>query len=56
MIVDTSTRASVERDELFRRAQLADYVLLGEKHDNAEHHRRQAEIIAQLAGGIACGL
>ncbi|HXZ86405.1 MAG TPA: ChaN family lipoprotein, partial [Myxococcota bacterium] len=37
------------RDELVARARLADYVLLGEKHDNPDHHRLQAEVIQALA-------
>ncbi len=48
-IYDTSARAYVERAELLRRVHLADYVLLGEKHDNADHHRLQALVIQSLA-------
>jgi len=48
-IYDTHARAYVERDVLLQRAHLADFVLLGEKHDNADHHRLQAEVIQFLA-------
>ena len=48
-IYDTGARAYVERDELLRRARLVDYVLLGEKHDNPDHHRLQAVVIQSLA-------
>lgn len=34
--------------ELVRRLSRADYVLLGEKHDNADHHRLQAWLIEAL--------
>lgn len=48
-IYDTATRATVERDELLRRARTSDFVLLGEKHDNPDHHRLQGIVIQSLA-------
>ncbi|GAB4393904.1 MAG: ChaN family lipoprotein [Kiloniellaceae bacterium] len=45
---DTRSGRTVSEDRLLREAQAADWVLIGEKHDNAEHHRRQAEIVAAL--------
>lgn len=38
------TASFVSEDEALRRAQAADHVLLGERHDNADHHRLQARI------------
>jgi len=39
----------VTRDELIARAKLADWVLLGEKHDNPDHHQLQANLVQALA-------
>jgi uncharacterized iron-regulated protein len=36
---------------LERRVDAARFVLLGETHDNADHHRLQARLLARLAGG-----
>lgn len=36
-------------ETLADRAAAADYVMLGEKHDNADHHRLQARVIEALA-------
>ncbi len=47
-IVDARTGAAVTRDELQRRAAAARWVLLGEAHDNADHHRLQAEVVSAL--------
>lgn len=38
----------VDEATLIAAAARADFVLLGEKHDNPEHHRLQAEVVAQL--------
>ena len=38
----------VDLSKLIDAAAQADYVLLGETHDNADHHRLQAQIISQL--------
>lgn len=43
--------AFVSRADLIEAAAAADAVLLGEKHDNARHHRLQAAILADLAAG-----
>ena len=43
-IFDTRTASHISRDELMRRAVMSQYVMLGESHDNAEHHRLQSEI------------
>ena len=47
-IVDARTGGAVTRDELERRAAAARWVLLGEAHDNADHHRLQAEVVSAL--------
>jgi len=47
-IVRTADGTTVERTDLFVALARASYVLLGEKHDNADHHRLQAAAIAAL--------
>jgi len=48
-IFDLRARESLAPDELVRRLAGARFVLLGEKHDNPDHHRLQAWLIQQLA-------
>jgi len=48
-IYDTAAHAFVEREVLFYRARTADFVILGEKHDNPDHHRLQGTVIQYLA-------
>jgi uncharacterized iron-regulated protein len=53
--VDKSQPASramkkIDRAALAERVRKARFVLLGEKHDNPDHHRLQAEVIAMIAG------
>ncbi|MFI5317710.1 MAG: ChaN family lipoprotein [Myxococcota bacterium] len=48
-ILDARTGAAITRDELGGRLRLADFILLGEKHDNPDHHRLQAWVIESLA-------
>jgi len=43
-------RAFVDRRQVFDAAARARYVLLGEKHDNPDHHRLQAEVLDAMAG------
>ncbi len=43
--------AFVEPEAVFRAAQFADHVLLGETHTNGDHHRQQAAIIAAMVDG-----
>ena len=50
-IVETATGRSVTEAELMAAAREADFVLLGEKHDNPRHHALQAQVVAGLAGG-----
>ena len=47
-IVRTADGTTIERAALFVALARASYVLLGEKHDNADHHRLQAAVIAAL--------
>ncbi len=47
-IWDTRAQTFVTRDALIQRAASARLVLLGEIHDNADHHRLQAEVLAAL--------
>ncbi len=49
-IVDVRTGETVSRDELEQRLAIADFVLLGEKHDNAAHHAIQAELVDAIGG------
>jgi len=47
---DPQARAFVSEEALLERACAADYVLLGEKHDNPDHHRLQARVLQGLIG------
>ncbi len=49
---DASTQRFIDEAELLRRAAHADVLLLGEIHDNPEHHRLQARLLqARLDAG-----
>jgi uncharacterized iron-regulated protein len=48
-IWDVAARRAVAPATLFERAAEAQVVLLGEKHDNPDHHRLQARLLASLA-------
>ncbi len=45
---DTRSGRRADEKSLFAEAARADWVLLGEKHDNAEHHRLQARVVDAL--------
>ncbi|WP_340118548.1 ChaN family lipoprotein [Pelagibius sp. 7325] len=45
---DTRSGLAVEENALFAEAAAARWVLVGEKHDNAEHHRLQARVVDAL--------
>jgi uncharacterized iron-regulated protein len=47
-IWDTSARQYISKAELFEQLLTADYLLLGEHHDNPHHHQHQARIISHL--------
>lgn len=42
VVWDVTNARPVERGEMLRQLESADFVLLGEKHDNPDHHRLQA--------------
>jgi uncharacterized iron-regulated protein len=48
-IIDVRERRAISPDTLIERLAAARFVLLGEKHDNPDHHRLQAWVIARLA-------
>jgi uncharacterized iron-regulated protein len=48
-IWDVREARFIDRDQLMAELAAARYLLLGEIHDNIEHHRRQAQIIAGLS-------
>ncbi len=49
---DVAAQAFIDEAELLRRAAHAEALLLGETHDNPEHHRLQAKVLAaRLANG-----
>lgn len=48
VIVEVESGRPVERAELEARLARADFVLLGEKHDNVRHHAIQAELVEAL--------
>jgi uncharacterized iron-regulated protein len=47
-IWDAARGQSVTSEQALARLAASDHVLLGEKHDNPEHHRLQAELLAEL--------
>jgi len=48
-VVDTATGRAVSPEAMLERISSARFVLLGEKHDNPDHHRLQAWIVERLA-------
>lgn len=48
-IVDTASGERLSREQLLQVLADQDYVLLGELHDNAAHHRLRGELLAELA-------
>jgi uncharacterized iron-regulated protein len=49
-VVEAATGAPVPVSDLVRRAAIADFVLLGEIHDNPAHHAARAALLAADAG------
>jgi uncharacterized iron-regulated protein len=47
-IWDTAQRRFVAEDELIERATGVDLLLLGERHDNPDHHRLQSHVLERL--------
>ncbi|MCB0311381.1 MAG: ChaN family lipoprotein, partial [Bdellovibrionales bacterium] len=48
-IWDVSQNRFVDRGDLAATAVEADFLYLGEKHDNPDHHRLRSEFISELA-------
>lgn len=48
-IVDVAARRRVSEAELTARVQAADIVLVGETHDNPDHHRLEAELLGAFS-------
>jgi uncharacterized iron-regulated protein len=48
-IWDPTARHFITEEDLIKRLAAADFVMLGEKHDNADHHRLQAHMLRALA-------
>lgn len=49
-VLDAATGAPLNAAELLRRMAAADFVLLGELHDNGAHHRARGALLAASAG------
>ena len=49
-IFDTARNVYITSDDLLDRLHAEQHILVGEKHDNSEHHRLQRQILATLAG------
>ncbi len=49
-IWDVRAEEFISEQDLIGRLGPADYVMLGEKHDNLDHHRLQAQVLRQLYG------
>ena len=47
-IWDVSSAQFIDRETLVKRLARADFVLLGERHDNPDHHMLQAEVLRSL--------
>jgi uncharacterized iron-regulated protein len=47
-IWDVSSAQFIDRETLVKRLARADFVLLGERHDNPDHHLLQAEVLRSL--------
>ncbi len=52
-IWDTAAAAFIDEDQLRQRAGLAEVLLLGETHDNPEHHRLQRRMLRMGRNGAA---
>lgn len=50
-IWEPATKSFIDREVLLPRLQSGTYILLGEKHDNEDHHRLQAWIVENLVSG-----
>lgn len=50
-IVEVASGRELSRAELLAKLRSSDYVLLGERHDNALHHQRRGELLQALGAG-----
>ncbi len=50
-IVEVASGRELSRAELLAKLRASDYVLLGERHDNAVHHQRRGELLQALGAG-----
>ncbi|MCX7994012.1 MAG: ChaN family lipoprotein, partial [Fimbriimonadales bacterium] len=48
-ILDTHRRRAINLPEMIRLLEPATFILIGEQHDNAQHHQFQAQVIEELA-------
>src|SRR5215218_1095760 len=55
-IWDVRARAFVSAQDVYARAARATYVILGETHDNPEHHRLQRQALEALPGPRALAM
>lgn len=47
-LYDLSTQQEITTTDLFKRLRQADIVMVGEKHDNPDHHRIESDILSAL--------
>lgn len=45
-----NAKVALENGKIIRQLKNADYILIGEKHDNAEHHKVQQALLEELVG------
>lgn len=50
-IIEVASGRELSRAELLAKLRASDYVLLGERHDNAVHHQRRGELLQALGVG-----
>lgn len=50
-IIEVASGRELSRAELLAKLRASDYVLLGERHDNAVHHQRRGELLQALGAG-----
>ena len=48
-VVDLRSQATVNQEQLIAELISADYILLGELHDNPHHHEARSRLIAAIA-------
>ena len=48
---DVQKQQQVQESDVIERVQSSEFILLGEKHDNPDHHKIQAQILAKIQEG-----